>query len=290
MRTVCGQPMRRLVDRPPRRRVATASSRVAPALVCAALFVHGGDAALADGTLGHLAAGRVAESLLCATARRTITALTGDDDLGATGLWADRARRTPRYEQTAAWHYMNIEDGRSITDFEHPPEGDVLWAIADAFSRVQNADLSRRERLTALRLLVHFVVDIHQPLHIGRASDRGGNTIEVRFGGEVSNLHRFWDTDALVLGGWSPDDVERAVAARVETDELSAAFNPAAWAAEGLALRGRVYDFPASRRATATVQLTGAYLDFARDQSLTQLAKAAARLAGTLNGIYCEGE
>jgi hypothetical protein len=177
---------------------------------------------------------------------------------------------------------MNIADNEAVADFEHPPEGDVLWAIGHFAERLAEAARPSAERAEALRFLVHFVVDVHQPLHVGRVEDRGGNTIELRYRGETTNLHRFWDTQAIEQADLPLARYQRAVAAELDAGARGSIGGPASWAAESLALRAAVYDFDASAR-----ELPPAYLAFAERTTRERLALAARRLAATLNGIFC---
>lgn len=242
----------------------------------------------AYGPAGHIIAGAAAEPLLCESARERIAALAGDADLADIGLWADRIRSDADYAHAAPWHYMNIADGASIEAYTHASEGDVLWAIEQFRARLADTSLDRDARLEALRFLVHFVADIHQPLHVGRAADRGGNTIDVVHDGETTNLHRFWDTGALALDG--EDAIARYVerlepAARRVHGELERAEpepEPEQWAEESLMLRPQVYGFDA--RAP---ELSRAYVERAESLTRMRLAAAAARIARTLNAIFC---
>lgn len=243
----------------------------------------GAEEARAFGTGGHQVAGDVAEQLLCARTADEIAALTDGESLAEIGTWADRVRDDDAWRHTGPWHYLNIDDGRSIDAFEHPPEGDVLWAI-QRHAEILAEPGSRSRRADALRFLVHFIVDVHQPLHVGRAEDRGGNRIDIRFRGETSNLHRFWDSDVLRLDGLSVAEqaarlspLARMLARRDHT-------SPADWAAESLALRPMVYGF--ETRRNDAVPLDEAYLDTASLTIRVRLAQAAVRLAATLNGLF----
>lgn len=236
--------------------------------------------ALAFGPAGHRIAGDLAEPLLCERTAQEIAALTGGERLAEIGLWADRVRGEDAWRHTGPWHYMNIDDDASIDAFEHPRDGDVLWAIQRHVERLAEPG-ARERRAEALRFLVHFIVDVHQPLHVGRESDRGGNTIDVTYRGETTNLHRFWDTDLLQVGGLR----EREHAARVAP--LTRVFagrdhtSPRDWAAESLALRPLVYRF----RESSPASLDDAYVDTAQTVMRVRLAQAAVRLAATLNGL-----
>src|SRR5262249_27997043 len=148
----------------------------------------------AFGPDGHRIAGLLAEPRLCPAARAEVAALTGGEPLAELGLWADMIRE--ERPESAPWHYMNIADLRpggesraAVAAYRSPPEGDVLSAIDRFFTALSNRSLPETQRLDALRFLVHFVVDVHQPLHVGRVEDRGGNQIDVRYGDKVVNLH-----------------------------------------------------------------------------------------------------
>jgi hypothetical protein len=253
--------------------------------------------ALAWGPLGHRVAGLLAERELCPAARSEVATLGDGEPLAELGLWADTIRDDPKWKHSAPWHYMNVADlpasagpteARAAIDaFHHPPEGDVLSAIARFEKTLADHARPRAERADALRFVVHFVVDVHQPLHVGRASDRGGNEIDVQVGdADPINLHRFWDADVLArrhLGAAKyaerlEKDLDATPAARAHDP-------PAAWAAESLLLRATVYGFrPAARGPTP---LDDDYVRGAQTVAEQRLVLAAARLAATLNTMFC---
>ncbi|MGD8339262.1 MAG: S1/P1 nuclease [Gammaproteobacteria bacterium] len=238
--------------------------------------------AAAYGTRGHLIAGRVAEPLLCDRAADAVSELFPGEDLGEIGLWADRIRGDADFADSAPWHYMNIADGVPIREFMHPPEGDVLWAIRHFALQLSDPGLGRRSRAEALAFLVHFVVDIHQPLHVGLAEDRGGNSVRLQFRGEETNLHRFWDTHAVESSGLSVREYVRELAAEIVTAGAATSLDPAVWAAESQSLRGEVYGFGRAGRAPDR-----SYVEQATRTTRDRLGLAARRLAGTLNAIFC---
>lgn len=238
--------------------------------------------AAAYGPEGHLIAGRAAEPRLCPRAATEIARLGGGEDLGELGLWADRIRSNPDYADAAPWHYMNIDNGASLPDYEHPPEGDVLEAIERFSGRLADPGLDDEARAKALKFLVHFVVDLHQPLHVGLAEDRGGNTIALSVHGETTNLHRFWDTGAIDAAGEVIADYTRSVGRLADRRVQDASLDPLVWAGEALDLRADVYAFGREGQEPPT-----AYLDFAAAVTRARLALAALRLAGTLNALLC---
>jgi hypothetical protein len=253
----------------------------------------------AFGPLGHRIAGLLAEPALCPAAREQVADLGGGQSLAELGLWADQIRGVPGWERSAPWHYMNVDErdaargdsaaaAAAIREYRSPPEGDVLSAIARFRAELSDRALPDSQRAIALRFLVHLVVDLHQPLHVGRGADRGGNDVDVRYGPTVVNLHRFWDTDVLELRHLGPERYARTLRSRLETAPPPGWVGPAGWAAESLALRPQIYAFQrpdASRAAPQT--LDAAYLAAAQVIVDERLVRAAERLAATLNEAFC---
>ena len=240
-----------------------------------------GDAG-AFGPAGHLVAGEIAESRLCSAARQEIDRLGNGDSVAELGLWADQIRSTARWRESAPWHYLNIDDDASLDTYRTPPGGDILWAIDRFRERFADAGLSNRERANALKFLIHFVVDLHQPLHVGRKEDRGGNTIDIVISGESVDLHRYWDS--LVMRDELPvrDYLRRATALIPLLPATPADTTPLAWAAESFALRETVYDFELS-----TGLIDSGYEAVASDITRIRLIQAGLRLADELNALLC---
>ncbi|MFO7285322.1 MAG: S1/P1 nuclease [Gammaproteobacteria bacterium] len=249
---------------------------------CAALLgIACASTAHAFGPSGHRIAGLVAEPLLCPPAADRVAELSDGEGLAAIGIWADRIRGEDAWRHTAPWHFMNIDDDVPLESYRHPPEGDVLWAIEHHAARLAESR-DRAERVEALRFVVHFVVDLHQPLHVGRAADRGGNEIDVRYDDVQVSLHRFWDNDALRVAGLSERELAESIAPVARMAYLAGADEPpTVWAAESLALRPFVYGFRRSARGPAP--LDDAYITGADTIVRVRLAQAAARLAHLLN-------
>ena len=106
--------------------------------------------------------------------------------------------------ETAPWHYVNIPihpapDEPSDYDATRDcPNDACVVAKIEQFERVlADRQVSQRQRLEALKYLVHFVGDVHQPLHTSNDHDRGGNEVPVTFMGRQTNLHAVWDTGII---------------------------------------------------------------------------------------------
>lgn len=240
----------------------------------------------AFGVEGHRIAGLIAETYLCPQARIEVDRLVDGESLAEIGLWADRVRRLPRWENSGPWHFLNIADGASLSDYESPREGDILWAIAHFRSRLADRTAATNTRSEALKFLVHFVVDLHQPLHVGRSIDRGGTLTEVSHGSDRITLHRFWDTEAIPNAGLSAVRYVRKImpitAAEATNQQRS---EPLQWARESMSLRSVVYNFD-----LRSGRLDLRYRELAGELVQQRLIQAGLRLAVQLNGVSCPGE
>lgn len=246
----------------------------------------------AFGPEGHLLVGAVAERDLCADARNAVNQLLEGQSLGQAGRWPDWIRSDPEWKHTRTWHYINVGDDEPIEQVVKGDHQDVLWAIRRFDRRLADETLTAEERATALRFLAHFTADVHQPLHVGRAEDRGGNRIAVRVGKRITNLHAVWDAEALLKDERKKRGLTRDQQAQglvVRTQGRVAAFQadpPLEWARESQALRALVYAFPAPE-GDAAVRLEGEYLAVATDIVHSRLSAAGVRLAGRINRIFC---
>jgi nuclease S1 len=260
--------------------------------------------AAAWGKTGHRLVGALAEAELTPPARAEAARLMqGEPEPTLAGIstWADELREhDPGLgRRSAPWHYVNIgEAGCRYDAATACPGGDcVVEAI-----RVQAgilADHSRgdAERLRALKFVVHFIGDVHQPLHAGFARDHGGNTIQVRVpeplippwadGNPGSNLHSVWDSGLLRSAGLG----EEEYLARLRTMQLAVPqpgepLSPpaAAWAEESCAIVVRDGFRPA--RATLGMDYYANWRPLAEER----LRRAGSRLAAVLNAALGGGE
>jgi hypothetical protein len=149
------------------------------------------------GAMGHRIVGQVAESYLTPKAKKAIKAILGDESLAISCVWADFIRSDPNYRYLSTWHYINLKTGLNRNDVEAKLLQDTAANLFNKtnfiISELKNKQLPADKKLLYLRLLIHFVGDIHQPLHAGRPDDAGGNRIRVTWFGDSTNLHTVWD-------------------------------------------------------------------------------------------------
>jgi hypothetical protein len=256
--------------------------RYVPMLFAACLCAP---AAHAWGPEGHRIVAELAQRHLDDAARTQVERLLAPehtDRLADVATWADDLQDDPvhqaLWQATRRQHYINFRD-RSCA-YRPPrdcPDGRCVVGALQHYVAVlgdrSQSDATRRE---ALKFVVHFVGDVHQPLHAGYRDDKGGNTFQVQFQGKGSNLHRVWDSGLLRSRGldW------RAYAGQLDARgplalPPSASAPYAAWAAESCRLSAEVY--PRGHVIDA------AYVAAQRPLAERRLRVAGQRLAALLN-------
>lgn len=158
--------------------------------------------ALAWGIGGHSVVAELAERQLAPETRRKIHEIMGDEgSLASWAGWADVVAISQ--PSTRPWHFVNIPyDATAYDPARDCPGPDGGDCVVGAIHRFRNilADptVPREDRAEALRFLIHFVADAHQPLHCAtRDNDNGGSTVTVTFNGQTMSLHGLWDYGLL---------------------------------------------------------------------------------------------
>lgn len=146
------------------------------------------------GEKGHNAIAHIAQKHLTRRAEREVTRLLDGHNLAYPSAWADGLRNDRRYDAFTTWHYANADEGQTYATAHKEPAGDVYTAVNFCVEQLEKKGASDSLRGMYLKLLIHFVGDMHCPMHAGRASDRGGNDFAIDFRGTGSNLHRLWDS------------------------------------------------------------------------------------------------
>jgi hypothetical protein len=144
---------------------------------------------------GHRLVARIAADRLTPRAKAEVAKLLAPEEtLESVASWADAIR--PQRKESGPWHYINLPVTAPRGDWVPycPAEGCVLRKTEELIAYLKNGRGSREERAEALKFLVHFIGDLHQPLHSGDRHDRGGNEVPVMVNGAPGNLHYAWDT------------------------------------------------------------------------------------------------
>lgn len=157
--------------------------------------------AMAWGTNGHRICGQIADSYLTPKARKAVQAILGNESIAMSSNWADFIKSDPEYKYLYNWHFINIEKQLTYPEMQEYLKMDT---IADAYTKMnylvgelKKKDLPQNKKLLALRMLIHIVEDVHQPMHTGHFSDKGGNDIKLTWFNEPTNLHSIWDSQLI---------------------------------------------------------------------------------------------
>ena len=262
------------------------SARRLAAALFASLAITPG--AYAWGPLGHSVVAELAQRHLSPTAAAEVAHLLALDhttSLADIASWPDEIRNDPRqqdlWKATRAQHYIDFRD----PSCKYVPPRDckngqcVVEAIPRYVAILSDRSQPDAARLQALKFVVHFVGDIHQPLHGGYRDDAGGNTYQVQFQGQGMNLHRVWDSGLLGTRGldW------KAYAKRLDAEGIAPLPAPMApldkpaaqWAEESCQMTRDIY--PGSHK------IDQAYVDAELPVADSRLREAGRRLAEVLN-------
>lgn len=284
-------------------------------LMAAALLMAPAQRAHAWGDEGHRIVALVAQHFLSERTRARVQALLAQDDSALTpdtsmtseATWADLYRDSDRdgtrvrYEHTWRWHFVNLElnsPDLASACFGEPrlpprlpasdgPARDCVVDKIDEFEAELASPLTQpAERLRALQFLLHFVGDLHQPLHAADAHDAGGNRVHVSARGErAGTLHHYWDTEFVEELGDSAPQVAYALWQGIGPRELAAwrRGRPQDWALESFGLAQRVaYGELPEPTARGRYRLSARYLRDSRAVVALQLSRAGVRLAWLL--------
>jgi hypothetical protein len=234
------------------------------------------------GATGHRVVGHIAQQHLSKKAQKAVKRILGNESLAMAANWADFIKSDSTYKYVDQWHYVNLPEGKTYADITPPKGGDVVEAIGRLTAELKSGKLTPEKERFNLRLLVHFVGDVHQPMHVGRPEDRGGNDVKVRWFSKETNLHAVWDSDLIEFQQLSYTELAESI--NFTTAEQRKAWQQAPvteWANESSKICNELY-----RTAKTGDRLSYRYnFDYYKvvEQRLLQ---AGVRLAGLLNEIF----
>lgn len=191
------------------------------------------------GQTGHRITGAIAEKYLSRKARRAISVLLDGQSLAAVSTFADEIKSDRSYSKYSSWHYVNYPLDSSYANSPKSEYGDIVRGSEYCLEVLRNPSSSKEDKAFHLKLLIHFIGDLHQPMHAGRSEDRGGNDIQLQWFGKGTNLHRVWDSDMLQSYGMSYRELADELTREKSTREGRKADKEAREAA----MRGSILDW-----------------------------------------------
>ena len=244
------------------------------------LFARG---VFAWGQKGHDVTAYIAECHLTPEAAEKVHKALGGYSPVYFANWLDFASYWPEYAYSKTWHYLNMDEGKTIETMPKNPKGDVLKAVTEITEKLKSGKLTPDEETLNLKMLVHLVGDMHCPMHLGRLSDLGGNLRPVRFFDRETNLHSVWDTNLPeAVRNWSYTEWKEQID-RLSDEEIAeiTAGEPADWVKETHEICKEIYDF-----SPEGTKISYDYIFKYTPVVEKQFLRGGRRLARLLNEIY----
>ena len=251
------------------------------ALICYFPF-----AGMAWGVEGHRIVAQIAESHLTKKAKWQVTKILGTESMAMVSNWADFVKSDPTYNYMYNWHFINFKEGLTEDAVEAYLATDTA---VDAYTKINFLTAALKDKTTAsdnkvlyLKVLIHLVGDIHQPMHTGRPEDLGGNRVKVFWFNESKNLHQVWDDQLILFQQLSYTEYANAINHVTKEEKKILQQQPVSkWVYQSYQLAERIY------KETKPDQKLDYKYNFNFVYVLNQqLLRGGVHLAGLLNEIF----
>lgn len=237
--------------------------------------------AMSWGQNGHRAVGFIAEKYLSKKAKKKLCEILQNQSLAYVSTWMDEIKSDSLYDYAYDWHWVTIPDGQTYDVAEKNSNGDIIMTVERIINELETGGLSAVKEQEHVKMLVHLIGDIHQPLHVGGGDDKGGNDVKVRWFYEDSNIHRVWDSDMIDSRQLSFTELAQSIL--ITTKEQVKDWQDDSihiWVKESIDLRDEVYDIPENGR----IGYRYMYENWQHVEK--RILQAGVRLAAVLNNIY----
>jgi len=234
------------------------------------------------GQNGHRVVGQIAAWHLSKKAQRTIQEILQHESIPMAANWMDQIRSDHAYDYAYTWHFLTVREGKGYEPEIQEKGGDAYQTLLRLIDELKNQPLSPKKKQENLKMLIHIVGDLHQPLHVGTGKDQGGNKVSVYYFNQKTNLHSVWDTKMIERQKLSFTELAEHLNRRAdkETIEKLQSAPISEWLTEAVSLRPFVYDLPENNRLSYEYDYK--YFPIIEDRLLA----GGIRLAGILNDIF----
>lgn len=237
------------------------------------------------GQTGHRVTGEIASLYLSPAAQQQLQVIIPDSSLAEVSTYPDEMRSDPSkfWKKTASpWHYVSVPKGKEYAEVGAPEQGDAVTALAHYTKVLKDAKASQEDKHLALSFIVHIIGDLHQPLHAGNGTDRGGNDVKLKFFWEDSNLHRVWDSGMLDKEQLSFTEWANWLSQKISKQQQQKwqQTDPQVWIAESTEIRDKIY--PQEKEISWDYKYQ--HLPIAKKR----LQQAGVRIASYLNQVFAK--
>ena len=231
---------------------------------------------------GHRVVGKIAYKYLKPATKRKIKKLLNNQSLDFVSTFADDIKSDKRYDEFYTWHFINIPLESDYETSEKNPKGDLVTGINHCISVIKDKNALLEDKAFYLKLLIHFIGDLHQPMHVGLLEDKGGNDFKLKWFYDDTNLHAVWDRELIDSYGMSytelADNADVLNKNQVKTIEEGTVID---WVNDTHKFTREVYAYV---KPGENLRYNYSYDNFETVRS--QLHKAGIRLAKVLNNIF----
>jgi hypothetical protein len=238
------------------------------------------------GTQGHRICGQIASTYLTPKARKAIEAILGNESVALASNWADFIKSDPDYNYLSPWHYIDFDRVLTYPEMvgylNQDNNVDAYTKLQFLIGELKRNNLEREKKLLYLRMLIHIVEDLHQPMHVAHADDKGGNDFKVNWFNNPTNLHSVWDSQLIDFQQLSYTEYAAAINHSTAAERAGWQKAPISkWIFESNQIAEKLY----------TEIKPGDTLNYKYnfnhiDQLNQRLLMAGVRLAGVLNQIF----
>ena len=238
------------------------------------------------GTTGHRVVAEIAERHLSKKAQKEIRKIIGNQKLAYWANWPDFIKSDNTWDFTGSWHYVNLPGNLTRNQFDEElkdsSDENLYKRALILIDELKKGDLSLEKKQQALYFLIHIIGDAHQPLHLGRAEDLGGNKVSVTWFGAKTNLHSIWDSKLVDFEKYSfteyADVLNILPKKEAKTLQEGTLEN---WLFDSYTLSNKIY---AEVENNNSLQYRYQYLN--KENVENQLLKGGLRLSKLLNEIF----
>lgn len=241
---------------------------------------------MAWGTQGHRICGQIANNYLTPKARKAIEAILGNESIAMASNWADFIKSDPAFSYLSSWHYIDFDKAYSypeMVDFlNHDTNTDAYTKLNFLIAELKKPDLSKENKLLYLRMLIHIIEDVHQPMHTAHADDKGGNDFKVNWFSTPTNLHSVWDSQLIDFQQLSYTEYATWINHSTLAQRTAWQKEPISqWLFESNQIAEKLYT-EIKPGDTLNYKYNFTHIEIVNQQ----LLKAGVRLAGVLNAIF----
>jgi hypothetical protein len=229
------------------------------------------------GSKGHAIVSQIAFSYLDANMKKIVLEYLDGMTIEEAANWMDNIKNDHSYDYMKPQHYVNFEKGKNV---ENNTGANIISVLTITINELKNyKKLSKEEVKQKLCIIFHLIGDLHQPLHVGYGIDKGGNTMQINFNGNGTNLHSFFDSGIIKYKNITLND---CLNSNKKTTVQILEFQKGSisdWAAESRTYLDEIYNLDGHK-------ITEDYVNSNSVVIQKQLYNAGLRLASILKDIF----